>query len=40
MMMIYRILKPIQFIVNSVTYHITEPSSEPLHILTVEIAIL
>lgn len=36
--MIYRVL--IQFIVNSVTYHITEPSSEPLHILTVEIAIL
>lgn len=38
--MICCILKPIQFIVNSVTYHITEPSSEPLHILIVEIAIL
>lgn len=38
--MIHRTLKRTQFIVNSVTHHIIEPSSEPLHLLTVEIAIL
>lgn len=38
--LIYCKLNTIQFVVNSVTYHITEPSPEPSHILTVEIAIL